>query len=85
MDQFVLRELYKVTVRGKAEALQFLEPLFNLGLTEPPESLIKYCEASVVYRNRDFRNAVAIWDEIGDGPSLVTAESARLYARVATR
>jgi hypothetical protein len=37
----------------------------------------------VACRNHDLRNAVAIWDKNGDGPSLVMAERACMYARVA--
>ncbi|MBT5109640.1 MAG: CHASE2 domain-containing protein [Rhodospirillaceae bacterium] len=79
-DRFIMRELDRVAVKGKAEPLRILEPLSNLDATEPPESFVRYGEALAAYRDRKFTEAAAIWDEIGDGPSLVMASRARVFA-----
>ena len=79
-DRFIMRELDRVAVKGKAEPLRILEPLSNLDATEPPESFVRYEEALAAYRDRKFTETVAIWDEIGDGPSLVMASRARVFA-----
>lgn len=79
-DRFIMRELDLVAVKGKSEPLRILEPMSDLDATTPPESFERYGEALAAYRNRSFTEAAAIWDAIGDGPSLVMASRARMFA-----
>lgn len=76
--EFVLRELDRIAVKGRANPLSVFEPLDQ---TAASEIIVeRYSLALVLYRRRDFAAAADIWDglaEQGDPPASVMAARAR--------
>ena len=76
-DRCNLRELDMVAVKGKAEPLQIFEPLGD-SENDRRES---YMKALALYRGKSFAEASEIWDRLGDGPSKIMAERARVFLK----
>jgi adenylate cyclase len=74
-DQFILREIDCVTVKGIEEALPIFEPI-NETFCEIADS---YAVALGKYRNRDFEGAISVWQKLDDGPSKVMAARAKEF------
>ena len=74
-DQFILRELDRVTVKGIEAALPIFEPL-NGASSEIADT---YALALSKYRNRNFREAIAMWESLEDKPSKVMAARSRKF------
>jgi adenylate cyclase len=69
-----------VAVKGKAEPLQIFEPI-GPDNAEFLETFQRYDKALTLYRARRFADAALIWEEIGDGPSLVMAARAHIFTQ----
>ena len=74
-DQFILRELDRVTVKGIEAVLPIFEPL-NGASSEIADT---YALALSKYRNRNFREAISIWESLEDKPSKVMAARSRKF------
>ena len=77
-ERFQLRELDMVAVKGKVEPLYIFEPMGS-GDNQSPEMFQRYDKALTLYRARRFADAALVWEEIGDGPSLVMATRAHIF------
>ena len=64
-------------LKGKAEPLQIFEPLGD-SENDRRES---YMKALALYRGKSFAEASEIWDRLGDGPSKIMAERARVFLK----
>lgn len=76
-DRYILRELDMVAVKGKSEPLRIFEPQ----AAPDSASVADYMSALELYRNRAFADAAAIWEKIGDGPSLIMADRAHSFQK----
>lgn len=74
-DQFIVRELDRVTVKGIGAAFPIFEPL-NGASSEFSDT---YALALFKYRNRNFREAISIWESLEDKPSKVMAARSRKF------
>jgi len=74
-DQFILREIDRVTVKGIEEALLIFEPINDTFKITADT----YALALAKYRKRDFGGAISIWQELDDGPSKVMAARAKEF------
>lgn len=77
-DEFVLRELDRIAVKGRPTPLSIFEPVD--GSLAARGSVAAYSRALALYRNRDFGAAASVWEklaETGDHPASVMAARAR--------
>lgn len=75
-DEFALRELDRIGVKGRTTPLRIFEPVDK----EAGPGLAEYARALDLYRNRNFAAAIAIWETLaanGDKPASLMAERAR--------
>ncbi len=70
-DEFLLRELDAIRVKGREEPLAVLEPVAEHGRATPVavEGAGRYAEALAAYRARRFTDAAALWEALAKGPS----------------
>ncbi len=82
-DEFLLREIDRVAVKGGSDPITLYEPMAELSeATDAQHGLVqRYVEALALYRARRFAEAWEAWKAQGssDGPSAVMAERARRY------
>jgi adenylate cyclase len=82
-DEFVLREIDQVAVKGRSEPLAIYEPMGTPDriTSDVAELIERYAQALALYRNRQFSGARAIWLGLSelDGPSRVMAERAASF------
>ena len=69
----LMREIARVTVKGIDEGLPIYEPM-NKASTKITKT---YALALAKYRDREFDEAISIWEGLDDGPSKVMAARAR--------
>ncbi len=72
-ERYKLRELDMVAVKGKSEPLRIFEPLE----VSHGDIQQRYAAALALYRAREFKDAISIWETISDGPSRIMADRAR--------
>jgi adenylate cyclase/guanylate cyclase len=78
-DEFELRELDRIAVKGRATPLRIFEPVE--GAAAARGFVTEYARALDLYRNRDFGAAASVWEKLaqaGDRPASVMAARARL-------
>jgi len=86
-DEFILRELDLVRVKGREKALRIFELVGNAATTLPPrheEMLKRYVQAISAYRQLRWPEAQDLFDQCqvlwpGDGPSRLMAERCGLF------
>ena len=81
-DEFLLREIDRVAVKGGSAPITLYEPVAELSeATDEHHALTRrYVEALGLYRARRFAEAWEAWKaQAADGPSAVMAERARRY------
>ena len=66
-DSFLLRELDRIAVKGRATPLRIFEPVERAAAARG--AVTDYSRALALYRNRDFEAAASIWDETGANPA----------------
>ncbi len=77
-DDFVLRELDRIAVKGRATPLSIFEPVSDTIAAR--NSVTEYSQALALYRNRGFEAAASLWEKLaesGDRPASVMAARAR--------
>jgi adenylate cyclase len=82
-DRITLRELDSVLVKGLDEPLTIYQPIARYGEETPEQARTaqQYRDALEHYRNRQFKTAYEMWEQLSatDGPSSVMASRAREY------
>jgi len=82
-EDFVLREIDKVVVKGAAEPVRVTQPIARRGYLDPAleAQLNTYAKALALYRERRFKEAADLWrsQEKLDPPSAVMARRAEHY------
>jgi len=77
-DDFVLRELDRIAVKGRATPLRIFEPVEAAAAARG--FVAEYARALALYRSRDFEAAASIWEKLtqaGDRAASVMAMRAR--------